>query len=92
MKPIYEKFKTAQEYWDNPPVKIGETLQGFRDRISHKTEHADYMDFCEIYADYVCSYEKNFDRGGKTRLVIENYENMSPAEKRKAREALKAKS
>lgn len=53
-----EKFLSAQEYFDRPPVDIGETLQGFRNSPNRKTEHADYMDFAELYADYVVSYEK----------------------------------
>ncbi len=53
-----EKFKSAQEYWDNPPIKIGEQLASRRSLINHKKGHNDYMDFAQLYADYVVSYEK----------------------------------
>lgn len=33
--------------------------QFFKQRKFQGTEHADYMDFAELYADYVCHYEKN---------------------------------
>lgn len=33
--------------------------QFFNQRKFHGSEHADYMDFAEMYADYVCHYEKN---------------------------------
>lgn len=37
-------MKTAQQFFESKPRAI---------------EHADYMDFAELYADYVCYYEKN---------------------------------
>lgn len=78
---LYPKMKTAQEYWSDPPVKITERLASRRDQPNRKTGHADYMDFAEIYADYVCDYEKESDRGGGTRKSIEQYEAMTPEQR-----------
>lgn len=59
------KFKSAQEFWDNPPLQTDEALQGRRNKPKRKTEHADYMDFAERYADYVVDYEKSHDYQNK---------------------------
>lgn len=53
-----ERFKSAQEYFNNPPITPGERVASKLFPRSTKTEHLDYMDFAEIYADYVCAYEK----------------------------------
>lgn len=54
-----EKFKSAQEFWDNPPVTSREMLTSQRNPlVDRKKEHLSYMDFAEVYADYVVAYEK----------------------------------
>lgn len=53
-----EKFKSADEFYRNPPITIGEVLAGHRITLNRKGEHLDYMDFAELYADYVVEYEK----------------------------------
>lgn len=60
-EPVADRPKTAKEYWDNPPIKPGEILQGYRDPHVRKTDHLSMMDFAELYADYICDYEKTFD-------------------------------
>ncbi len=53
-----EKFKGAQEFWENPPITAMEKIASKRMLPNRKTEHSDYMDFAELYADYVVDYEK----------------------------------
>lgn len=60
-EPVADRPKTAKEYWDNPPITAGERLQGYRDQRVRKVDHLSMMDFAEIYADYMCDYEKTFD-------------------------------
>lgn len=60
-EPVADRPKTAQEYWNNPPIKIGERLQGHRDNHCRKTDLLSMLDFAEAYADYMCDYEKSYD-------------------------------
>ena len=53
-----DPFKSAEEYFANPPITAGEKLQGHRNNYARKTDHLSYMDFAELYADYVVEYEK----------------------------------
>lgn len=59
--PVTDRPLTAQEYWDNPPIKIGERLQGYKNSYTRKTDLLSMLDFAECYADYICDYEKSFD-------------------------------
>lgn len=60
-EPVENSPRTAKEYWDNPPIKIGERLQGYRDPNVRKTDLLSMLDFAECYADYMCDYEKSYD-------------------------------
>lgn len=60
-EPIADRPKTAKEYWDNPPISAGERLRNRRNP-PFKVDHSSMMDFAELYADYICDYEKTFDR------------------------------
>lgn len=60
-EPVSDRPKTAQEYWDNPPLKVGERLASMRSLPNRKTDHQSYMDFAELYADYIVDYEKSYD-------------------------------
>lgn len=64
-EPVESKPRSAEEFFRNPPIKVEERLQGFRNRINRKCGHGDYMDFAEIYADYICDYEKAYDYQNK---------------------------
>lgn len=59
--PVTKRPLTAQEYWDNPPALIGEKLQGFRNKNTRKMDFQSMLDFAELYADYMCTYEKMHD-------------------------------
>lgn len=62
MYPIYSlrgsKFKSAKEFFENPPLTVEEILEGKQHLKTRKREHEDYMDYAELYADYVVDYEK----------------------------------
>jgi len=53
-----EKFLSAKSFFQSPPITVGERVSGSRQNKTRKTTHLDYMDFAEIYADYVVEYEK----------------------------------
>lgn len=66
-EPVTNKPLTAKEYWDRPPLTVGEQLQGYRDNHPRKTDLLSMLDFAEVYGDYICGYEKAYDyqRGGR---------------------------
>lgn len=59
--PVTERPLTAQEYWDNPPIQLGERLQNHRNNYKRKMDFQSMLDFAESYADYICTYEKMHD-------------------------------
>lgn len=60
-EPVSDRPKTAQEYWENPPVQAAERAASKRFPLNRKMDHQSYMDFAEVYADYIADYEKSFD-------------------------------
>lgn len=56
-------FLSAQKYWEELNRLNGEV---------RKTQHEDYMDFAELYGDYVAAYEQ-----GKTDSYLEGLRTLS---------------
>jgi len=53
-----ENFLSAQDFFLSPPITTTERISSQRNVVRNKTDHPDYMDFAERYADYVVEYEK----------------------------------
>jgi hypothetical protein len=54
------KMMTAHEYWTYKRRKSA-NFRGSRDADSPTFDFLSMMDFAELYADYVCDYEKRMD-------------------------------
>ena len=61
------RILTAKEYFDDK-AKV-RAVQRTIPTVSRamKTEHLDYMEFAEDYADYVANFEKDADRMEQAR-------------------------
>jgi len=53
-----DQFLSAKNFFVSPPATNEERLASQKRRKTRKKDHEAYMDFAELYADYVVKYEK----------------------------------